>query len=119
MSPRRRALPLTGLAVLAFGACLPPAPGPSTEPAPTPAPAATSAPAATPAPQPVAPVVAAPPDLDAVAPDAVAESLLVDVAGAVKNAKAGQVQYRADKTGIVQCTIGRASFTVIRRPSCS
>jgi large subunit ribosomal protein L1 len=35
-----------------------------------------------------------------------------DVAGAVKNAKAGQVQYRADKTGIVQCTVGRASFTV-------
>jgi large subunit ribosomal protein L1 len=35
-----------------------------------------------------------------------------DVAGAIKNAKAGQVQYRADKTGIVQCTIGRASFTV-------
>lgn len=34
-----------------------------------------------------------------------------DVALAVKNAKAGQVQYRADKTGIVQCTIGRASFT--------
>jgi large subunit ribosomal protein L1 len=33
-----------------------------------------------------------------------------DVAAAVKNAKAGQVQYRADKTGIVQCTIGRASF---------
>lgn len=35
-----------------------------------------------------------------------------DIAGAVKNAKAGQVQYRADKTGIVQCTIGRASFSV-------
>src|SRR5262250_944420 len=34
-----------------------------------------------------------------------------DVAGAVKNAKAGQVQYRTDKAGIVQCTIGRASFT--------
>ncbi len=34
-----------------------------------------------------------------------------DVAGAVKNAKAGQVQYRADKAGIVQCTIGRASFS--------
>ena len=33
-----------------------------------------------------------------------------DVATAVKNAKAGQVQYRADKGGIVQCTIGRASF---------
>jgi len=35
-----------------------------------------------------------------------------DVSGAVRNAKAGQVQYRADKGGIVQCTIGRASFTV-------
>jgi large subunit ribosomal protein L1 len=35
-----------------------------------------------------------------------------DLPGAVKNAKAGQVQYRADKAGIVQCTIGRASFTV-------
>ena len=35
-----------------------------------------------------------------------------DVAAAVKNAKGGQVQFRADKTGIVQCTIGRASFTV-------
>jgi large subunit ribosomal protein L1 len=34
-----------------------------------------------------------------------------DVAAAVKNAKAGQVQYRTDKAGIVQCTIGRASFT--------
>ena len=35
-----------------------------------------------------------------------------DVASAVKNAKAGQVQYRTDKAGIVQCTIGRASFAV-------
>ncbi len=35
-----------------------------------------------------------------------------DVVQAVKNAKAGQVQYRTDKAGIVQCTIGRASFTV-------
>jgi len=33
-----------------------------------------------------------------------------DVATGVKNAKAGQVQYRADKAGIVQCTIGLASF---------
>src|SRR5512135_3332811 len=33
-----------------------------------------------------------------------------DVAGAVKNAKAGQVQYRADKAGVVHCTIGKASF---------
>src|SRR6185295_5569007 len=34
-----------------------------------------------------------------------------DVAAAVKNAKGGQVQFRADKTGIVQCKIGRASFS--------
>jgi len=34
-----------------------------------------------------------------------------DVATAVKNAKAGQVQYRTDKAGIVHATIGRASFT--------
>ncbi|GAO37136.1 50S ribosomal protein L1 [Sulfuricella sp. T08] len=33
-----------------------------------------------------------------------------NVAEAVKNARAGQVQYRTDKGGIVQCTIGRASF---------
>jgi len=37
-------------------------------------------------------------------------TVAADVAGAVKNAKAGQVQYRTDKNGIVQCTIGRASF---------
>ena len=35
-----------------------------------------------------------------------------DVATAVKNAKAGQVQYRTDKGGILHCTIGRASFSV-------
>ena len=35
-----------------------------------------------------------------------------NVEQAVKNAKAGQVQYRADKAGIVQCTIGRASFPI-------
>ena len=39
-------------------------------------------------------------------------TVTADVATAVKNAKAGQVQYRTDKGGIVQCTIGRASFTV-------
>lgn len=33
-----------------------------------------------------------------------------DVATAVKNAKAGQVQFRADKGGIVHTTIGRRSF---------
>ncbi len=35
-----------------------------------------------------------------------------DVAGAVKNAKTGQVRYRVDKAGIVHCTIGRANFEV-------
>jgi large subunit ribosomal protein L1 len=39
-------------------------------------------------------------------------TVTMDVATAVKNAKAGQVQYRTDKGGIIQCTIGRASFTV-------
>ena len=34
-----------------------------------------------------------------------------NVSEAVKNAKAGQVQYRTDKAGIVHCTIGRASFS--------
>ena len=33
-----------------------------------------------------------------------------DVATAVKNAKAGQVQFRVDKAGIVHTTIGRRSF---------
>jgi len=37
-------------------------------------------------------------------------TVTADVAAAVKNAKAGQVQFRSDKAGIVQCTIGRASF---------
>ncbi|HFD92303.1 MAG TPA: 50S ribosomal protein L1 [Gammaproteobacteria bacterium] len=35
-----------------------------------------------------------------------------DVATAVKNAKAGQVQYRTDKTGIIHCSIGKVSFDV-------
>src|SRR4051794_10834786 len=34
-----------------------------------------------------------------------------DVATAVKNAKAGQVQFRADKAGIVHASIGRRSFS--------
>lgn len=33
-----------------------------------------------------------------------------DVAGAVKNAKAGQVRYRTDKNGIIHCTIGKVDF---------
>lgn len=39
-------------------------------------------------------------------------TVTMDVTTAVKNAKAGQVQYRTDKAGIIQCTIGRASFPV-------
>ena len=37
-------------------------------------------------------------------------TVTADVATAVKNAKAGQVQYRVDKAGIVHATIGRRSF---------
>lgn len=33
-----------------------------------------------------------------------------NVAEAVKNAKSGQVRYRADKAGVVHCTIGKAEF---------
>jgi large subunit ribosomal protein L1 len=33
-----------------------------------------------------------------------------DVATAVRNAKAGQVQFKADKAGIIHATIGRRSF---------
>ena len=35
-----------------------------------------------------------------------------DVAGAVRNAKAGQVQYRTDRAGIIHCSIGKAAFEV-------
>ena len=35
-----------------------------------------------------------------------------DVAGAVRNAKAGQVQYRTDRAGIIHCTIGKVGFEV-------
>ena len=37
-----------------------------------------------------------------------------NVAEAVKNAKAGQVQFRADKVGIIHASIGRASFEAAR-----
>jgi large subunit ribosomal protein L1 len=39
-------------------------------------------------------------------------TVTMDVATAVKNAKAGQVQYRTDKGGIIHSTVGRASFEV-------
>lgn len=35
-----------------------------------------------------------------------------DVATAVKNAKAGQVRYRADKAGIIHCSIGKIGFEI-------
>jgi len=37
-------------------------------------------------------------------------TVTMDVVTAVQNAKAGQVQYRTDKGGIIHSTIGRASF---------
>lgn len=37
-------------------------------------------------------------------------TVTTDVASAVRNAKAGQVQFRTDKAGIVHCPIGKASF---------
>jgi large subunit ribosomal protein L1 len=39
-------------------------------------------------------------------------TVTADVAGAVRNAKAGQVRYRAEKGGIVHATIGKVSFEV-------
>ena len=35
-----------------------------------------------------------------------------DVTKAVENAKAGQVQFRIDKAGIIHCPIGKVSFDV-------
>lgn len=39
-------------------------------------------------------------------------TVTMDVTTAVNNAKAGQVQYRTDKAGIIHATIGRASFGI-------
>ena len=39
-------------------------------------------------------------------------TVTADVAGAVRNAKAGQVRYRTDKAGIIHCPVGRADFEV-------
>lgn len=39
-------------------------------------------------------------------------TVTADVAGAVRNAKAGQVRFRTDKAGIVHATIGKVDFKV-------
>jgi large subunit ribosomal protein L1 len=39
-------------------------------------------------------------------------TVTADVQTAVQNAKAGQVRYRADKGGIIHCSIGRADFEI-------
>jgi large subunit ribosomal protein L1 len=38
-------------------------------------------------------------------------TVTADVAGAVKAVKGGQVEFRAEKAGIIHCGIGKASFT--------
>jgi len=38
-------------------------------------------------------------------------TVTMDVAAAVKKAKAGQVRYRADKGGVIHCAIGKLDFT--------
>lgn len=39
-------------------------------------------------------------------------TVTTDVAGAVRNAKAGQVRYRTDKGGVIHCSIGKLDFEV-------
>jgi large subunit ribosomal protein L1 len=39
-------------------------------------------------------------------------TVTADVAGAVRNAKAGQVRFRTDKAGIIHATIGKVDFKV-------
>jgi large subunit ribosomal protein L1 len=39
-------------------------------------------------------------------------TVTTDIAGAVKNAKSGQVRYRTDKGGIIHCSIGKVDFAV-------
>ncbi|MCP4042969.1 MAG: 50S ribosomal protein L1 [Gammaproteobacteria bacterium] len=45
-------------------------------------------------------------------PNPKTKTVTPDVAGAVKNAKAGQVRYRNDRGGIVHCGIGKLTFEV-------
>ena len=45
-------------------------------------------------------------------PNPKAGTVTPDVAKAVKEAKAGKIEYRLDKTNIIHCPIGKASFGV-------
>ena len=45
-------------------------------------------------------------------PNPKAGTVTMDVAKAVKEAKAGKIEYRLDKTNIIHCPIGKASFGV-------
>ena len=38
-------------------------------------------------------------------------TVTMDVAKAVKDAKAGKVEYRADKQGMIHCPVGKVQFT--------
>lgn len=40
-------------------------------------------------------------------------TVTMDVATAVKNAKAGQVRYRTDKAGVIHCMIGKINFEAV------
>ena len=45
-------------------------------------------------------------------PSSKAGTVTPDVAKAVQGAKAGKIEYRLDKTNIIHCPIGKASFGV-------
>ncbi len=45
-------------------------------------------------------------------PNPKAGTVTMDVAKAVTEAKAGKIEYRLDKTNIIHCTIGKASFDI-------
>ena len=45
-------------------------------------------------------------------PNPKAGTVTMDVAKAIKEAKAGKIEYRLDKTNIIHCSIGKASFGV-------